>query len=157
MLRQYDDARAAIKSLVEMPDQDTDRIIRLLKERHRQVSNKLRKGLPQVFSEEGALYARYEQIVAALNLQLDFDRLPSLCTITSSRELKIHPRFSATCFHLGRKKPIDGILDLMCSIYSQVAVSFASGNASAQRARSLCTPQVRAGMGTHTRQPAAHP
>jgi Fic family protein len=76
VLRQYDDARAAIKNLVEMPDQDADRIIRSLREGHWQVSNKLRKGLPQVFAEEGALYARHEQIVAAVRAVFDDDEKP---------------------------------------------------------------------------------
>ena len=76
VLRQYDDARAAIKNLVEMPDQDADRIIRSLKEGHWQVSNKLRKTLPQVFSEEGALYARHEQIVAAVKAVFENDEKP---------------------------------------------------------------------------------
>lgn len=65
-LRQYDDAREAIKNFVEMPDPDADRIIRSLKESGWQVSNKLRKTLPQVFAEEGAFYGRHAQIIAAV-------------------------------------------------------------------------------------------
>lgn len=66
MLRQYDEARMAIKNVVEMPDQDADRIIRSLKEGNWCVSNKLRKTLPQIFAESGPLYGRHEQIIAAV-------------------------------------------------------------------------------------------
>ncbi len=55
------------------------------------------------------------------------------------------------------ENPIDGIVTCMCSTYFPVAVSFASCKASASSARSLCTLPARAGMGTRTRQPAAHP
>lgn len=65
-LRQYDDAREAIKNFVEMPDHDADRIIRSLKESGWQVSNKLRKTLPQVFAEEGPFYGKQAQIIAAV-------------------------------------------------------------------------------------------
>ncbi|MDN8793381.1 hypothetical protein Q0M19_14275, partial [Staphylococcus aureus] len=40
-LRQYDEARTAIKNVIEMPDQDADRIIRSLKQEEWTVSNKL--------------------------------------------------------------------------------------------------------------------
>lgn len=66
VLRQYDEARTAIKDFLEMPDQDADRIIRSLKEGDWQVSNKLRKTLPQIFAEDGAFYARHAQIIAAV-------------------------------------------------------------------------------------------
>lgn len=66
VLRQNDEAREAIKELVEMPDSDADRIIRSLQQENWQVSNKLRKELPQIFQEGGALYSRREQIVAAV-------------------------------------------------------------------------------------------
>ena len=65
-LRRYDEARAAIKDLVEMPDPDADRIIRSLKEGGWQVSNKLRKSLPQIFAEDGVFYARQARIIAAV-------------------------------------------------------------------------------------------
>ena len=65
-LRRNDQARAAIKDFVEMPDADADRIIRSLKEGGWQVSNKLRKGLPQIFAEDGAFYPRHAQIIAAV-------------------------------------------------------------------------------------------
>ncbi|AEF88747.1 filamentation induced by cAMP protein Fic [Delftia sp. Cs1-4] len=65
-LRRHDDARAAIKNLVEMPDQDADRIIRSLKEGNWQVSNKLRKELPEIFGEGGGLHAHHGPIVAAV-------------------------------------------------------------------------------------------
>ncbi|WP_442762070.1 Fic family protein [Malikia spinosa] len=66
VLRQNDQAREAIKDLVEMPDSDADRIIRSLQQENWQVSNKLCKELPQIFQQGGALYARREQIVAAV-------------------------------------------------------------------------------------------
>ncbi len=65
-LRQYDEARAAIKDLIEMPDPDADHIIRSLKEGGWQVSNKLRKTLPQIFEEDGAFYAMHAQIITAV-------------------------------------------------------------------------------------------
>lgn len=65
-LRQYDDAREGIKRIVEMPDPDADRIIRSLKENGWQVSNSLRKILPQIFAEHGAFYDRHAQIIAAV-------------------------------------------------------------------------------------------
>ena len=65
-LRRYDEARAAIKDLVEMPDPDADLIIRSLQEGAWQLSNKLRKTLPQIFAEDGAFYARHAQIIAAV-------------------------------------------------------------------------------------------
>ncbi len=49
-----------------MPDFDADRIIRSLQQENWQVSNKLCKELPQIFQQGGALYARREQIVAAV-------------------------------------------------------------------------------------------
>lgn len=65
-LRRYDEARESIKNLVEMPNPDADRIIRSLKENGWQVSNSLRKNLPQIFAEDGAFYDRQAQIVAAV-------------------------------------------------------------------------------------------
>jgi hypothetical protein len=70
-LRQYDEAREAIKDLVEMPDSDADRIIRSLQQGNWQVSNKLRKELPQIFEEGGPLYAQHEQVVAAVRAAFD--------------------------------------------------------------------------------------
>jgi Fic family protein len=64
VLRSYDEARSAIKNLVEMPDQDADRIISSLKAGNWQASNKLRKALPQVFEEGGAFFGRHEEIIA---------------------------------------------------------------------------------------------
>ncbi|RZI58220.1 MAG: Fic family protein, partial [Zymomonas sp.] len=57
-LRRYDAARLAIKHLVEMPDLDADRIIRSLKDGGWIISNKLRKALPEIFQEGGALHAK---------------------------------------------------------------------------------------------------
>lgn len=65
-LRRYDEARAAIKDLVEMPDPDADTIIRSLEEGGWQVSNKLRKTLPQIFAEDGIFHSRHAQIIAAV-------------------------------------------------------------------------------------------
>jgi hypothetical protein len=70
-LRQYDQAREAIKDLVEMPDSDADRIIRSLRADNWQVSNKLRAEMPQIFEEGGALYAQHEQVVAAVRAAID--------------------------------------------------------------------------------------
>lgn len=63
-LRGNDQARAAIKNFVEMPD--ADRIICSLKEGGWQVSTKPRKGLPQIFAEDGAFYPRQGQIIDAV-------------------------------------------------------------------------------------------
>ncbi len=57
-LRQYDEARVAIKNLVEMPDTDAITSSGRL-EGGWQVSNTLRKTLPQIFAEDGAFYARH--------------------------------------------------------------------------------------------------
>lgn len=65
-LRRNDQARAAIKEFVEMPDADADRLIRSLKEGGWQVSNKLRKDLPQIFAEGGVFYPRHVRIIAAV-------------------------------------------------------------------------------------------
>jgi len=66
LLRQNDRARAGIKRIVEMPDQDADRIIRSLKESNWSVSNKLRKTLPEIFQESGKLHKHHARIVAAV-------------------------------------------------------------------------------------------
>ena len=75
-LRQYEDARNVIKDLVEMPDQDADCIIRSLKEGSWQVSNKLRRSLPQIFAESGSLYGKHAQIVAAVRAVFEGEDLP---------------------------------------------------------------------------------
>lgn len=66
VLRQYDNARAAIKRWVEMPDQDADRIIRSLHQGNWVVSGKLRQELPAIFEEGGALYGLHEKLVEAV-------------------------------------------------------------------------------------------
>lgn len=66
LLRQNDEARAAIKRIVEMPDQDADRIIRSLKESNWVVSGKLRRSLPQLFQEGGKLYGRHAPLIDAV-------------------------------------------------------------------------------------------
>lgn len=73
-LRQYDEARTAIKNVIEMPDQDADRIIRSLKQEEWTVSNKLRKSLPQIFEEGGALFAHHSRIVAAVRAAFEETR-----------------------------------------------------------------------------------
>ncbi|MFT3800588.1 MAG: Fic family protein [Burkholderiaceae bacterium] len=74
LLRQLDDARAAIKQWVEMPDPDADRIIRSLKEANWRVSNKLRKSMPRLFDPEGDLYERHQRIVDAVRAVFEDDR-----------------------------------------------------------------------------------
>ena len=66
LLRQNDEARTAIKRIVEMPDQDADRIIRSLKESNWVVSGKLRRSLPQLFQEGGKLYGRHARLIDAV-------------------------------------------------------------------------------------------
>ena len=73
VLRQYDEARTAIKRQVEMPDRDADRIIGSLKQENWRISNKLRKELPQIFEEGGAFYAQHAQIVAAVRAAFEDD------------------------------------------------------------------------------------
>lgn len=65
LLRQHDEARAAIKRWVEMPDADADRIIRSLHQSHWVVSGKLRQELPAIFEEGGTLYGLQGQLVEA--------------------------------------------------------------------------------------------
>jgi hypothetical protein len=59
--------------------------------------------------------------------------------------------------HLRHTSTSDDRLRRMCFSHSIAAVRFASRKAGAPSACSLCTPQVHAGMGAHTCQPAAHP
>ncbi len=66
LLRQYDQALAALKALVEMPDADADRIIRSLKQENWTVSNKLRKELPQIFREDGPFFDLHQRIIGAV-------------------------------------------------------------------------------------------
>lgn len=66
VLRQYGDARAAIKRWVEMPDPDADRIIRSLHQGNWAVSGKLRQELPAIFEEGGPLYGLHMQLIAAV-------------------------------------------------------------------------------------------
>lgn len=74
LLRQHDDARAAIKQWVEMPDQDADRIIRSLHESQWSPSGKLRKALPAIFSQEGALHHLQDKLIAAVREA--FEKVP---------------------------------------------------------------------------------
>lgn len=66
VLRQHDDARAAVKQWVEMPDQDADRIIRSLHQSSWAVSGKLRQELPALFEEGGSLYGLHEALISAV-------------------------------------------------------------------------------------------
>lgn len=72
-LRRFDAARAAIKDVVEMPDQDADRIIRSLRDSHWQVSNKLRRELPQLFAADGALHSLHWQLVEQVRAAFEQD------------------------------------------------------------------------------------
>jgi hypothetical protein len=74
LLRQYDEALAALKSLVEMPDADADRIIRSLKQENWVVSNKLRKALPQIFQEGGVFFDLQEQIIGVVRAAFEPER-----------------------------------------------------------------------------------
>ena len=66
VLRQYDEARTAIKRWIEMPDQDADRIIGSLKQENWRSSNRPRKALPQIFEERGAFSAHPAHLVHAV-------------------------------------------------------------------------------------------
>lgn len=66
LLRTNDQAREAIKSVVEMPDTDADRIIRSLKENSWSVSGKLRGELPELFDEGGRLFERSPRLIEAV-------------------------------------------------------------------------------------------
>lgn len=71
MLRRYDDARAAIKRWVEMPDRDADRIIRSLHQGTWVVNGKLRQELPTLFEEGGALHALHDKLVYAVRMAFE--------------------------------------------------------------------------------------
>jgi Fic/DOC family len=73
ILRQYDQARTAIKQWVEMPDQDADRIIRSLHQSNWTVSGKLRQELPEIFEEGGALYSAHENLINAARAAFEAD------------------------------------------------------------------------------------
>lgn len=66
VLQQYDDARVAIKRWVEMPDHDADRIIRALHQGNWVVSDKLRKGLPAIFSETGPFFSLHDKLIESV-------------------------------------------------------------------------------------------
>lgn len=70
-LRQYDAALQALKTLIEMPDSDADRIIRSLRQENWTVSSKLRKALPQIFQEGGAFFDLHEQIIGVVRAAFD--------------------------------------------------------------------------------------
>jgi uridine kinase len=74
LLRQYDEALEALKTLVEMPDADADRIIRSLKQENWVVSNKLRKALPQIFQEGGVFFDLQEQIIGVVRAAFEPER-----------------------------------------------------------------------------------
>ena len=65
-LRLFDDARLALKSVVEMPDQDASRLIRLLLESNWHVNSKLRGEYPELFEPGGRLYDLSSRLVVAI-------------------------------------------------------------------------------------------
>lgn len=73
LLRTHDEARLAIKQVVEMPDQDADRIIRSLKQSNWVVSNKLRGEFPILFEPGERLYDRAQRLVAAVRAAFEED------------------------------------------------------------------------------------
>lgn len=77
LLRQYDDARTAIKRWVEMPDTDADRIIRSLQQSNWVVSNKLRSEFPSIFEAKGALYSLQGKLLQAARAAFEQDSTPS--------------------------------------------------------------------------------
>jgi len=66
LLRTHDEARAALKSVVEMPDSDADRIMRSLKQSNWAVSGKLAGEYPDLFSPEGRLQGRSAKLISAV-------------------------------------------------------------------------------------------
>lgn len=60
-------AQEQMKEVLEMPDQDANRIIRSLKENHWQVSGKLKKAYPQLEDER-----RAERIVDAVRSAFEY-------------------------------------------------------------------------------------
>ena len=66
LLRQYDSALQALKTVIEMPDADADRIIRSLKQENWAISNKLRKAYPQLFQEDGPWFDLHAPIIQAV-------------------------------------------------------------------------------------------
>jgi hypothetical protein len=66
LLRQYDAALEALKTLIEMPDIDADRIIRSLRQENWTVSNTLRKELPQIFEDNGSFFDLCPQIIGVV-------------------------------------------------------------------------------------------
>lgn len=66
LLRTHDEARSALKAVVEMPDADADRVMRSLRQSNWQVSGKLAREYPRLFSPDGDLYDRSERLVTAI-------------------------------------------------------------------------------------------
>jgi hypothetical protein len=69
-----DAARAAIKQVLELPNDEADLIIRSLNQSAWTVSNKLRKTLPDIFDEAGQHYALHAHIVAGVREALEGGR-----------------------------------------------------------------------------------
>ncbi|OWQ46302.1 hypothetical protein CDL60_17075 [Roseateles noduli] len=65
-LRLHDAARAAVKSFVEMPDAEADRLVRSLRASDWTVSNKLRKEMPELFEAQGRLGHLREPLIDAI-------------------------------------------------------------------------------------------
>jgi len=75
LLRQYDDARDAIKRWVEMPDADADRVIRSLHQSQWVVSGKLRQELPAIFEESGAFYGLHDKLIEVVRAAFEGDAI----------------------------------------------------------------------------------
>jgi hypothetical protein len=73
-LGRNDAARAAIKQMLELPNDEADLIIRSLSQSAWTVSNKLRKALPEIFDEAGQHYALHAHIVAGVREALEGER-----------------------------------------------------------------------------------
>ena len=65
-LRLFADACLAVKSVVEMPDQDAYRIIRSLQQSNWDVDSKLRSEYPELFEPAGRLYDRSRRLVGSI-------------------------------------------------------------------------------------------
>lgn len=71
VLRQYGEARAAVKQWVEMPDPDADRVIRSLHQSGWVVSGKLSQAFPAIFEQGGAFYGMHEQLIEAVRVAFE--------------------------------------------------------------------------------------
>ncbi|PMS38505.1 Fic/DOC family protein [Trinickia symbiotica] len=72
LLRRWENARLAVKEVIEGPNQDIDRIIRSVRDNHGSISNKLRRDFP-VLEDSGLA----DQIAAAIERAFGVDTLGS--------------------------------------------------------------------------------